>query len=190
MKTFKEYLTESQKVWSFRIKVAGDLPENFQPTVREKLQKFGVSRFEKTKQTPIQKTAIDFPQLENVEVSVFELETAYPVTPPEISNIVKSCNLIKEEYLLVRYTTEELDYVDFEEPKDPLLTDSSYSEVTKIKHKDYFGDDFNKGFLKELEKTAKARKKELKHDKANPDVLTSAPKVKADKAGFKSAIGS
>ncbi len=190
MKTFKEYLTEGQKVWSFRIKVAGDLPENFQNTVKERLQKFGVSRFEKTKQTPIQKTAIDFPQLENVEVSVFEVETAYPTTPPEITNIIKSCDLIKEEYVVVRYTTEEPDASEVGEETDPVLLDPNYSEMAKIKHKDYFGDDFNKTFLKDLEKTAKARRKELGHDKGNPDVLGSAPKAKLDKAGAKSAMGS
>lgn len=191
MKTFKEYLAESKKMWSFRIKVAGELPENFQSTVKDRLQKFGCTRFEKTAQTPIQKNAIDFPQLENVEVSMFEVETAYPVTPPEISNIIKACDLIKEEYVLVRYTTEELEQVAAgEESGKSLLTDPNYTEVAKIKHKDYFGDDFNKSFLKDLEKTAKARKKELGHDKGKPDVLGSAPKAKEDKVGVKSAMGS
>ncbi len=191
MKTFKEYLAESKKMWSFRIKVAGELPEGFQSTVKDRLQKFGCTRFEKTAQTPIQKNALDFPQLENIEVSVFELETAYPVTPPEIANVVKSCDLIKEEYVLVRYTTEELEQiVDTTKDSKSLLTDPNYTEVAKIKHKDYFGDDFNKGFIKELEKASKARKKELGHDKGKPDVLGSAPKAKEDKAGAKSAIGS
>jgi hypothetical protein len=191
MKTFKEYLAESKKMWSFRIKVAGELPEGFQSTVKDRLQKFGCTRFDKTAQTPIQKNAIDFPQLENIEVSMFEVETAYPVTPPEIASIIKSCDLIKEEYVLVRYTTEELEQtVAGDESGKSLLTDPSYSEVAKIKHKDYFGDDFNKSFLKDLEKTAKARKKELGHDKGKPDVLGSAPKAKEDKAGAKSAVGS
>jgi hypothetical protein len=191
MKTFKEYLSESKKMWSFRIKVAGELPESFQSTIKDRLQKFGCTRFEKTAQTPIQKNAIDFPQLENVEVSMFEVETAYPVTPPEIANIIKAANLIKEEYVLVRYTTEELEQtVAGNESGKSLLADPSYSEVAKIKHKDYFGDDFNKSFLKDLEKTAKARKKELGHDKGKPDVLGSAPKAKEDKAGAKSTVGS
>jgi hypothetical protein len=30
MKTFKEYLAEGKKVYDFKIKVAGELPENFQ----------------------------------------------------------------------------------------------------------------------------------------------------------------
>ena len=30
MKTFKEYLVENKKIYSFKIKVAGDVPEKFQ----------------------------------------------------------------------------------------------------------------------------------------------------------------
>jgi hypothetical protein len=44
--------------------------------------------------------------------------------------------------------------------------------------------------LKDLAKTAKERMKELGHDKLDADVLESAPKIKTDKAGIKSAIGS
>jgi hypothetical protein len=189
MKTFKEYLSESKKVWSFRIKVAGELPEGFQATVKDRLQKFGVTRFEKSSQSPIQKTALDFPQLENVEVAVFEIETAYPTTPPELLNVIKTCDLIKEEYILVRYTSEEMDIID-DAKADSLLADSTYSEVAKIKHKDYFGDEFNTAFLKDLEKTAKQRRKDLGHDSKKVDVLATAPKVKTDKTGSKSPMGS
>lgn len=190
MKTFKEYLTESQKTWSFRIKVAGPLPENFESTVKDRLEKFGVAKFEKSTQTPIQKTVVDFPQLSNVEVTVYEVETNYPTTPPEIQNLVKASNLIKEEFVVVRYATEELPTLDVEPTEKSLLSDPTYSEQEKIKHKDYFGDDFNNTFLKDLAKAAKTRRKELGQDKGKPDVLGSSPKVKQDKTGAKSAIGS
>ena len=37
MKTFKEYLAESKKVYSFKVKVAGELPEKFQETLKTHL---------------------------------------------------------------------------------------------------------------------------------------------------------
>jgi hypothetical protein len=55
---------------------------------------------------------------------------------------------------------------------------------TKIKHKDYFGDEFNKGFLKDLSKTAKQRQKD------GVQTEYKLPKAKTDKAGAKSAMGS
>jgi hypothetical protein len=73
---------------------------------------------------------------------------------------------------------------DLEAPKDVLLTDSNIGDP-KIKGKDYFGDDFNRGFLKDLEKSAKQRKK----DQDGPTEY-KLPKAKTDKAGLKSAMGS
>jgi hypothetical protein len=72
------------------------------------------------------------------------------------------------------------------EPSGEALLDEQDLEKgnTKIKHKDYFGDDFNKGFLKELEKTSKASKKE------NGQGEYKLPKHKQDKEGANSAMGS
>ena len=74
--------------------------------------------------------------------------------------------------------------VDNEPSGKALLADSNYKETTNAKHKDYFGDDFNKGFLKDLDKVAKARKKE------GVQTEYKLPKAKTDKAGAKSALGS
>jgi hypothetical protein len=30
MKEFKDYLAESKKYWNFKVKIAGELPENFE----------------------------------------------------------------------------------------------------------------------------------------------------------------
>ena len=84
MKTFKEYLSESKKVYSFKIKVAGELPEKFQENLKAKLDRCKVMTLEKVTTTPVQKLPLDFPTLENKEVTVFEVVCEYPVTGPEI----------------------------------------------------------------------------------------------------------
>ena len=61
MKTFKEYLVENKKVYNFKIKIAGDLPENFEKNLKEKLDRCGVMTFEKVKTTAIQALPLDFP---------------------------------------------------------------------------------------------------------------------------------
>ena len=38
MKTFKEYLAESKKLYSFKIKIAGDLPEGFKENLKDRLE--------------------------------------------------------------------------------------------------------------------------------------------------------
>jgi hypothetical protein len=47
MKTFKEYLVENKKIYSFKIKVAGDVPEKFQEALKSRLDSCKVMTFEK-----------------------------------------------------------------------------------------------------------------------------------------------
>ena len=187
MKTFKEYLAESKKVHSFKIKVAGELPENFQDGLKTRLDRCKVITFEKINTTPIQELPLDFPGLKNMEVTIFEVVTEYPITSPEIAKEVKELGLT-DSCFRVRGSGEptELDQLlATDEPSgQALLDDAQYKESGKVNHKDYFGDDFNKGFLKDLAKTAKERKKE------GGQVEYKLPKHKQDKEGAKSAIGS
>lgn len=184
MKNFKEYLAESKKIYSFKIKVAGELPENFQENLKSRLDRCKIATFEKLSTTPIQKLPLDFPTMENCEVTIFEVVCEYPITAPEIIVDVKEMGL-SEDSFKVRGSSEPTEIEQAlmtEEPSDTVLLTTTDS--TKIKHKDYFGDDFNKSFLKDLEKTAKARKKE------DGQGEYKLPKGKTDKAGTKSALGS
>ena len=187
MKTFKEYLAESKKVYSFKIKVAGELPEKFQEGLKARLDRCKVVTLEKQSTTPIQKVPLDFPTLENKEVTVFEVVCEYPITAPEITTDIKNMGL-DEDCFRVRGSNEpseqEQILADAEPTGEALLNDSQYKETTDAKHKDYFGDEFNKGFLKDLSKAAKDRKKE------GVQTEYKLPKAKTDKAGAKSAIGS
>jgi hypothetical protein len=192
MKTLREYLAENKKVYSFKVKVAGDLPEGFQENLKKSLEKYQIVTLEKMT-TPVQESPMDFPELANKEVTIFDLIVEYPITAPEITNFVKDMG-VAEECFRVRGSGEPSEYeqlmIDDEASGSSLLNDPYYKETTNAKHKDYFGTDFNKNFLKELAKAAKERDKELGKDKAKPDVLGEAPKLKTDKAGVKSAIGS
>ena len=93
MKSFKEYLTESKKVYSFKVKVAGEVPEKFQEGLKTRLGRCGAIKVDKLTTTPIQETPLDFPDLKNMEVSVFEVICEYPITSPEIVADIKNMGL-------------------------------------------------------------------------------------------------
>lgn len=181
MKTFRHYLAESKKVYNFKIKVAGDLPENFIKDFKTRMDRCGIMTLDETSTTPVQALPIDFPELKNMEVHVIEFISEYPTTAPEITAELKEMGLC-EEHFRVRGTGEpsELDQATLD-----LLHQSTVVAEPKIKAKDYFGDDFNKSFLKDLAKTAKDQKKEgmSLHE-------YELPKHKEDKAGNASALGS
>jgi hypothetical protein len=110
------------------------------------------------------------------------------VTSPEITAEVKNMGL-DEACFRVRGAnepTEQEQILAAVEPTGEALLDENDLEKgnTKVKHKDYFGDEFNKGFLKDLSKTAKQQKKESGQGEYK------LPKTKQDKVGAKSALGS
>ena len=83
-KTFVEHLNEAQKTYTFKIGVAGDLPEGCADTLESALQKFKVSNMSAGKRTPITERPLDFPQLQNTHVHYYDVELTYPTTPQEI----------------------------------------------------------------------------------------------------------
>lgn len=188
MKTFKDYLAESKKTYGFRIKVAGPLPEGFEEKAKSKMGKYGCGKFEKVATTPIQKTALEFLDLSNVEVTVFECECAYPVTPQQVQVDVQESTGTSASHIRVRNVNDPFEQalpVEVEVNGKALLNDSELKDAEKIKHKEYFGNEFNASFIKELAKTSKENAKDSKRGEYKMPKTT-----KQDKAGTKSALGS
>jgi len=186
MKTFRQYLTEGKKVYNFKIKVAGDLPENFMKDFKTRMDRCGIVTLDEQSRTPVQALPIDFPELKNMEVHIIEFITEYPITAPEITKELTELGL-SEEYFRVRGSGEpsEADQAILDQLVGYGMVENPVQTDAKVNHKDYFGNDFNHNFLKELAKTAKEQKKEGSglHEYA-------AIKHKEDKAGKASAIGS
>jgi len=84
MKTFTEYLAESKKTYSLKVKIAGDLPEDFANLLKSRIENRGIITFEQMKTTPVTELPHDFPELKNMEVHTFDVMTEYPITPTEI----------------------------------------------------------------------------------------------------------
>lgn len=186
MKTFRQYLSEGKKVYNFKIKVAGDLPENFMKDFKTRMDRCGIVTLDEQSRTPVQALPIDFPELKNMEVHIIEFITEYPITAPEISKELTELGL-SEEHFRVRGSGEpsEADQAILDQLVGYGMVENPVPIDAKVKHKDYFGNDFNHNFLKELAKTAKEQKKEgvgLQE--------YAAIKHTEDKAGKSSAIGS
>ncbi len=185
MKSFRQYLAENKKVYSFKIKVAGDLPENFINEFKGRMERCGIVKLGEQSRTPVQALPIDFPELKNMEVHIIEFITEYPITAPEITKELTEMG-ITEEHFRVRGAGEptEMDQAILDQLVGIGQVENPVKEVA-VDHKDYFGDNFNHSFLKELAKTAKEKKK---HGEGVQEY--KLPKQKDDKAGTASAIGS
>ena len=97
MKTFFDYLSESNKIYQFKIAIAGNAQDGLTATLKTILEKFGVEKMTAGKTTPIQDTPLEFPKLTNMDVTHYELDVRYPVTAPMIEeHIAHSCNIPRE----------------------------------------------------------------------------------------------
>ena len=102
----EKYLTESKKTYEFKVGVAGELPEGFEDQLETAMQKFSVANMSTGKKTPIQERPLDFPQLQNMEVTYYEVEVNYPTTVQVLQEYVGKCCGIEQSHIIVRNMNE------------------------------------------------------------------------------------
>lgn len=179
MKSFTEYLLESkeEKKYSFKIKIAGDLPEHCEDVMETALKKYQVAKFTKTKTTPIQAKLQDFPALENLQVNIFDIDLEYPTTSAVLTNYMIEQTGITADRIRVRSPLEdaesELNAEHLEVDKKALLT----QDYQKENNQNSVGDKGVSNFLKDL---AKVRKEHVQYKGVNDAMLAKkTPKEKA-----------
>jgi hypothetical protein len=162
MKSFKDHLFESQKRYDFRIKIAGDFTAEQESTLKNALDKYAVSGWKKTGKTPIQQLPLDFPQVKNCEVNIYEVTLDYPTTQHELTEYIANHCGVNRSHLAVRRPgepTEEYQHIEDKKREGALLTDPDYKEFPNAKFEDYYGDKYNTGFVKELNDILKLQRK-------------------------------
>jgi hypothetical protein len=165
MKRFTEYLQESvvEKKYDFRVKIAGDITKENETKLESLLGKFKVSSFKKSATTPVQQFPLDFPNIQNSQVNIYEVTLDYPTTSFELTEYLTSGLAVEKQHLVVRKPGEPLEEYQDQSPiragNNPLLTDSDYKESPNAKFEDYYGDKYNTGFVKELNDILKLQRK-------------------------------
>jgi hypothetical protein len=107
MKSFKHYITESKRVYEFKIKVAGDCPKDAVAKIKEALTVYKVESCSNGKGVPITEKLVDFPQLENVGVTIFDVCLSYPANTVQVREAVANKLKIVPASIRVRNMHEE-----------------------------------------------------------------------------------
>lgn len=181
-----------EKKYAFKIKIAGPLPENCEDCMEAALQKYKVSRFTKGKSTPIQENLLDFPEIKNAEMTVFEAEVDYPATSAVILELISSATGIGKDCIRVRTPQEEANWeIEHEHDlqKEDEKKDSKallHSDYEKSDVKDLVGEKFVTGFLKGLTKMPKSASAE-QYKGVNDSLL--AKKLHKEKADVMPVAG-
>ena len=159
MSTFKDYLTESAKSYDYKVKVAGDISDDFASRMETALQKFEVAKMSAGKKTPIMTLPLDFPALSNEQVTIFDVTTNYPASQRVMHEYLSDILRVPATHIVVRKpgepTEEYQDNMQVAQKSEYAnrLMDIEMKDAPKVKAEEHFGDKYNMGLLKELMKT-------------------------------------
>lgn len=141
MKTFAQYLTESEKTFDYRIKIVGDLGSDEFKFFKDALKKFEPVKISDPKKTPIQSKPAGFPAFSNEPVSIIDATFRYPATPPQIAQIARLAGLDEDRILINElHWSEGMDkeLLGIEDQKDLLTSEyPANSKEQKDLKKDY-----------------------------------------------------
>lgn len=192
MKSFKEYLTESKKVYEFKVKIAGDCPDDCKDQIKQALSKYSVENCSDGHRTPIIESHADFPDQKNVSVTMFDVCLAYPANSQQVAFEVMQKLKIPACCVKVRSIKEEeefeLNHQNDEKTNEVLLT----KDYEKSSNQDLVGEKQKMKLLKELSKMKNAGEQykgindKLLAKKA-PSEKSAASK--AEKSGTSSPLG-
>lgn len=184
MKSFAEFLTESKKTYAFKIGVAGPLPQDFQERLQMGLKKYDVASLSKGKKTPIQERPLDFPNLQNMEVTYFETEVHYPTTVQVLHEYLSQLCSVHRAHIIVRSATEPQELYQAQPESDTYETLLTKEELGGVDGQGSAGSNRVMELLKELEQV----RKEREHEPAGA-VKPGDGKKMDDKHNTKSVIG-
>jgi hypothetical protein len=159
MKKLNQYIVESKKTYPFKIGIAGDVPADTKEKLKMHLEKFGVSNLSTGKRTPIQERPLDFPNLQNLEVTYFEVELIYPTIDSVLKEyIVNVCNFPRS-HIVVRNANGPLEEIQNKVEDNTYETLLNKEDLGGESAQEFVGNSRVMDLLKELEVARKERDK-------------------------------
>jgi len=159
MKNFKDYLTESERTYNYRIKLVGDIPSTLIKDLEGKLKQFDIVKISAPKTTPVQTNPADFPAFSNERVTHVDVEFRYPAIEPQIQQIVQLLGVDPNCVRMLTTPYEEGMNVErdkIEDQNKDLLADTDYpapDAEQKALSKDYSADPYQHAVLKNAYKS-------------------------------------
>lgn len=152
----ENYIQTAKKQYEFKIGVAGPIPEGFADTLETALQKFK-GTISPGKKTPIQKRPLDFPQLDNVEITYYEATLDYPTTPQIMREYVGNCCNIDQAHVIVRNVNEPQEAYQDAQQDAPYETKLEAEDMGGESAQEEVGTSRVMSLLAELEKARNER---------------------------------
>lgn len=148
MKSFKQYLAESDKTWDFCIKTVHELTDEQCDRIENHLMKYDSKGLSGVRKTMLQSAPRDFPQHRGYEVYMYDFSTSRVATAFQIQNEISKMLGMKDGVLKVKGEGE----VDVDEKEE-------HFPPKEVPAKDISGDEYNANLIKDLLKLRKEKEK-------------------------------
>ena len=154
MKSFAKYLAESERTYNYRIRMCGQVSDDFVRQLKSKFDQFDPVKMTDVKTSPIQKVPTDFPGFKNEPIAMFDVSFKYPAIEPQIKQLAQLLGMDPNRIIMSTQAhddglVKEMDKIA-DQNKD-LLSDTDYpaddAEQRALK-KDYSADPMDHVVLK------------------------------------------
>ena len=150
MKSFKEYLRESKKIYEFKVKIAMDCGKETAQKIKGALGEFHVGSVSAGKSVPIQERHSEFPEHKNISMTVFDVATNYPATNQQIQDKLASVLSLPHNKIKVKNIAEEKEFEINHQHDQRTGKAIGGTEQEPSNHQDLVGDKRALSFLQEL----------------------------------------
>lgn len=177
MRSFKEVLqdTRGSREYNFRIKFVSELDDKHIDTLERVLDKYDLIELTGPKSTIVQEHPLDFQDINNSEVLIFNAKTALPISAYVLLQEIRTELDIPEKFVIVRTDNDPME-VETErlraynrirqEAEDKglhkdsyLSTEQTYDESERMELKDpAYGEEYNNDFREYLAQIAATRR--------------------------------
>jgi len=145
MKSLNQYIVENRQTYTYRIKIAAELPDDFCKKLEKKLDQFDLVSLSTANKTPIQKKPLGFSNVENAEVHTMDAEFNYPASSAQIQSIITGMGIGDNCINIV--SSDFVEPFDGASEEGPILT-AELPEGDK-----QAGDEYNSADVKNADKS-------------------------------------
>lgn len=172
MSLYKKYLKESTFENTVRIKVAMELTPEQMDRIERFMQKYDLKEITAPRRTPLQHRPLDFTDITNAEVYIFDATVGYPVQTHALKQEIRELLDIPEQYVIVRNENDPMDWEHFKyddnmNKEGALLSDDPNYDPneTHIKEEEpSYGDKFVQGKMSIMSQIRAERVMNKKYD--------------------------
>jgi hypothetical protein len=109
MKNFIQHLSEVQKTYDFRVKLANIDPADCMERIKSALETWQLKEMSPIKRLPIQENVVEFPSFGPTEIYQFDVSLAYPCIDAQLRQLISErCNMLASAiYVVPRSHPEE-----------------------------------------------------------------------------------